>query len=126
MSEPIRGFAFPFRINPDTGGVATADEDDKLRQNLIHILLTGGGERLMLRDYGGGLRQILHDPINTNLLTVVRHQLAKALVRFEPRVVLQDLQVSSEQGTLYVSVQYIVRRTRQVQTLSIPIGLGLK
>jgi len=124
MTEPLRGFSFPFRIDPATGGVAPARDDEKLEQNLIHILMTGVGERLMRRDYGGGLRQLVHDPINTPLVAVVQHQLARAIGRFEPRVMVQDLQVSHQDGTLRVFLQYVVRRTRQVKQLSVPIGLG--
>lgn len=124
MTEPLRGFSFPFRIDPATGGVAVARDDEKLEQNLIHLLMTNVGERLMRRDYGGGLRQLVHDPINTALVAVVQHQLARAIGRSEPRIMVQDIQVSHQEGTLRVSLRYVVRRTRQVKQLSVPIGLG--
>lgn len=131
MDERIRGFAFPFRIDA-AGGVSRAEGDEKLKQNIAHLLLTGLGERVMRRDYGGGLRQLLHDPNNEALLAIIQHQVAKAIGRLEQRVLLQRLEVAQGQGlspsvdgeTLVISVQYVVRRTRQVQSLSVPIGLG--
>jgi phage baseplate assembly protein W len=127
MSETIRGISFPFRIDA-SGGVAEQSGGDKLRENIIQILMTGNGERVMRRDYGGGLRQLIHDPNNGPLWAIIQHQIAKAISRLEPRVLLQDLSIVSgeppEYGTVTISVQYIVRRTRQVERLHVPIGLG--
>lgn len=125
MSTPIRGFSMPFRIDPATGGVAVQeDETEKLKENIIHILLTGVGERVMRRDYGGGMRQLVHDPNNEALRAVVQHQIARTIGRWEPRVLLQSVTVSQEDGTLVATLQFLVRQTQQQESLSVPIGLG--
>ncbi|MFZ1985643.1 MAG: hypothetical protein WAU91_14590, partial [Desulfatitalea sp.] len=67
MSDEISGFSIPFRIDPESGQVAWAQGLDKLKENITHILLTGINERVMRRDYGGGLRQLVHDPNNEAL-----------------------------------------------------------
>jgi uncharacterized protein len=123
MSDTIHGFAFPFRIE---GGVASLNDDEKLRANIIHILMTNVGERVMRRSYGGGLRQLVQDPNNNALWAVIQHQVGKSIGLLEPRVMLQDLTISqSDDGaTLFISVQYVVRQTKQMQKLSVPIGLG--
>jgi phage baseplate assembly protein W len=122
----IRGVAFPFRIDAG-GGVAEQSGDEKIRENIVQILLTNVGERVMRRDYGGGLRQLVHDPNNEALWAVIQHQVAKSIGRLEPRVLLQSLAVTADtrgESSLTISVQYMIRRTRQVQKLSVPIGLG--
>lgn len=123
MTTNISGFAFPFRID---GGVQRRQGDDKLRSNIAHILLTGAGERVMRRGYGGGLRQLVQDPNNDALWAIVQHQIAKSIGMFEPRVLVQELALSQSDdgGTLFVTVRYIVRSTRQAETLRVPIGLG--
>ncbi len=120
----IHGFSLPFRIDPATGGVASANGPEKLKENLIHILLTGVGERVMRRDYGGGVRQLLHDPNNEALRAIIQHQIAKSVGRWEPRVQLQNVTVTQQEGTLVVELQYITRRTQQPGSLSVPVGLG--
>jgi hypothetical protein len=124
MMNDICGFSLPFRIDPTTGGVAWAGGDEKLKENLIHILLTGVGERVMRPGYGGGMRQLLHDPNNEALRAIVQHQIARSIGEWEPRVMLQEVVVTQEAGTLVVRLQYVVRRTQQPQSLSVPIGLG--
>jgi phage baseplate assembly protein W len=125
MTTEISGFSIPFRIDPATGGVATtAGEAEKLKENLIHILLTGTGERVMRRDFGGGLRQLVHDPNNEALQAVVQHQIARTVGRWEPRVRVQSVTVEQRGGTLVADLAYIIRHSQQPQSLTVPVGLG--
>jgi hypothetical protein len=124
MTEEINGFALPFKIDPNTGQVARLSGTDKLKANIKHILLTGINERVMRRDYGGGLRQLLHDPNNEALRAIAQHQIAKAITRAEPRVALTQVSVQTDKALVYIDLQYTVRRTRQQENLSVPIGLG--
>jgi phage baseplate assembly protein W len=122
MSNSISGFAFPFRIV--AGGVSTESGDAKLQQGITHLLLTGIGERVMRRDYGGGLRRVLHDPNNDALRAIVQHQIAKAIATYEPRVLVQGVTIMQDQATLTIDVRYVVRRTKLVQQLSVPVDVA--
>lgn len=121
--ENSRGFAFPFRID-EGGSVAQSNDVLKIRENIRHILLTGVGERVMRPDYGGGLRQLLHEPNNMPLQAVVQYQVGKTIGQWEPRVQLQELNVTQEGGTLYIHVRYVIRRSGQAEHLSVPLELG--
>ena len=82
MSSGAAGISFPFRIDKDNGGVTfQSDNADKLKENIIQILVTGIGERLMRRGYGGGVQQLIHDPNNDALRAIVQHQISKAINR---------------------------------------------
>lgn len=120
----LRGISIPFRIDPATRSVVTASGADKLEENIVHILLTGNGERVMRRDYGGGLRQLVHDPNNDALRAIVQHQIAKSIGRWEPRVLLEEVVTRQQDGELVAEIRYLVRRTRERRSLSVPIGLG--
>ncbi len=122
MTEDISGFAIPFRIDRNSGKVAWTTGTDKLKANIKHILLTGLNERVMRRDYGGGLRQLLHDPNNEALRAIAQHQIAKAITRAEPRVSLTQVKVEVVDEQVYIDLLYTVRRTRQQEQLSVPIG----
>jgi len=124
MTEEIFGISSPFRIDPNTGGVALVSGTEKLKENIIHILLTGAGERVMRRDYGAGLRQLVHDPNNEALRAITQHQVAKAVNHWEPRVAVEQVRTAVDGGSLIVEISYVVRRTQQFQSLSVPIGLG--
>lgn len=127
MTAPITGFAFPFQI--ETGSdvkpqVKRETDDEKLRANLVHILLTNVGERVMRRGYGGGLRALLQDPSNEALWAIVQHQIAKSLGVLEPRVLVQAVTLTQADGgsTLSITLHYLIRTTQQAGALSVPIG----
>ncbi len=82
---PLRGFAFPFRIDPRSGSVAATEGPEKLTENLERLLLARVGERLMLPDYGGGASALVQENINDGLIAVARIQIAAAILRYEPR-----------------------------------------
>src|SRR5262245_46137370 len=99
------GVSFPFRIDPRTGGIAVSAGADKLRENVVHLLLTRIGERPMLREYGGGVTQLFQENIDDGLIAIAQHQIAKAMLRFEPRVLPQEVSVvETEPGTLRLRV----------------------
>jgi uncharacterized protein len=121
---PIMGFAFPFAIDPTTGGVKTLSDDDKLRANIVHIVLTNVGERIMRRSYGGGVRQLVQDPNDQILSTLIQHQIGKTVGQLEPRVILQTLTLTrtADGAGLQIDIRYVVRRSQATQTLSIPVS----
>jgi phage baseplate assembly protein W len=122
MNTPLRGFAFPFRIDARTGGVAvTEGADRKLQENLKHLLLTRVGERVMVRDYGGGVTDLLHEPINNALMGLARHQITKAILEFEPRVLPEDIAVIPHEGELYLRVEYIHAESHTTENAVIPL-----
>lgn len=125
MTDSLRGFTFPFRIDPDTGGVATSADDEKLRENIAHIIMTGVGERTMRRTYGGGLQQLVHDPNNDVMRKIVQHQVAKSLAALEPRILLTGVHIAQDGPTLTLRISYVVRRSKQNQVFSVPFGMGV-
>jgi phage baseplate assembly protein W len=123
-STPITGFAFPFAIDATTGGVKTLSDDDKLRANIAHIVLTNIGERIMRRSYGGGVRQLVQDPNDQILATLIQHQIGKTVGQLEPRVLLQNLSLTrtADGAGLQIDIQYVVRRSQAQQSLSVPVS----
>ena len=125
MTEDISGLSIPFRIDPASGRIAWVDGGEKLKENLIHIILTGVGERVMRRDYGGGVRQLLHDPNHSALHAIIQNQIARSITQWEPRIQLLSVTVQSQEATLIAQIHYRIRQTRLEQSLSVPIELGV-
>jgi phage baseplate assembly protein W len=72
------------------------------------------------------LRQLVQDPNDQVLWTVIQHQIGKSVGQLEPRVLLQQLAISqSDDGaTLLVNVRYVIRRSQAVQSLKIPVAFN--
>jgi phage baseplate assembly protein W len=87
-----------FGINaPFIGGnekVLSRQVDDKLiRNDLLQLLLTGPGERVMRPTFGAGLRRFLFQPITSDQLDLLRANIQTAIETFETRVIVSDIQL---------------------------------
>jgi phage baseplate assembly protein W len=107
MLDDIAGPAFPFRIDPATGGVAWSLGRDKIRQNLRIILGTRVGERPMLRDFGTQFASLVHDPNDGVLAEFAQIQGKQVLMQWEPRILVTDTQVEQTDGELRLTVSYV-------------------
>jgi phage baseplate assembly protein W len=122
LRREVSGISLPFRL--EAGGVATARGVEKIRENLAHILLTDVGSRVMRRGYGAGLRQLLHEPNNEALRALAHQRVAAAIQEHEPRVLLQGVSTEQRDATLFIRIDYVVRRTRQPESLTLPLDLA--
>jgi len=107
---------FPFHFDP-LGRTATAGYDDHIRDMIEQLLFTNSGERVNRPDFGSGLLQLVFAPNSPELAAALRFTVQAALQRWLGDVIdLQSLEVTSEDSTLRVVVQYVVRRTGAART----------
>ena len=118
------GFSFPFHIDPATGGVSKARGSDKIRANLLALLQTDPGERVLRRTYGGGLRGLVHEPVGSAFHALLRGQIARAVAHHEPRIELLalDVRAGDAPGSTNVELIYDVRGTRERARLVVTLG----
>jgi phage baseplate assembly protein W len=107
MIDDIRGVAFPFRIDPTTGGVAMAKGGEKIRQNVRLILGVRLGERPMLRDFGTRLSSLVHEPNDDVMADLIQNQTHQALLQWEPRILITGMQVEQQDGEAVLRLNYM-------------------
>lgn len=108
--------AFPFHFDR-LGRTATAGDDDHIRDMIEQLLFTNPGERVNRSDFGSGLLQLVFAPNSPELAAALQFTVQAALQRWLGDVIdLQALEVTSEDSTLRVTVQYVVRRTGESRT----------
>ena len=122
MIDDIAGPAFPFRIDPATGGVAWAFGSDKLRQNVRLVLGTRCGERPMLREYGTRIQSLVHNNGDDVLVELLQTQARQALLQFEPRVLVTDMQVIQEEGEVRMRLSYTHTTEPVADQLILPLS----
>lgn len=119
------GWAFPVHLTDD-GSVALAEHEEDVRQAIRIILETNAGERVMRPEFGSGIRQFVFESVSTTTLSVLRHRVEEALVRWEPRIDVEAVTVELAPGTrnrVDVSVGYTVRSTNTFYNLVYPFYL---
>ncbi len=102
------GLRFPIRPDPDTGALPRVVGMDRIRQSINIILDTEPGERVMLPEFGCGLRRYLMEPNTLTTRTAVATDIGSALRRWEPRVRVTGVEVTAgEQPELaWIQVSY--------------------
>ena len=71
------------------GGIA------HLRQSVRDILTTPLGTRVLLRDYGSRLHELVDRPLGPALLAAIQAEAAGALARWEPRLRLRRIRATA-------------------------------
>ncbi len=109
---------FPFHFD-NRGRTAETDDDDHIRDMIEQFLFTHAGERVNRPDFGSGLLQLVFAPNSPELAATVQLTIQAGLQRWLGDVILvQKVEVTSEEATLNVLVQYVVNRTNQTQTVT--------
>jgi phage baseplate assembly protein W len=118
------GIGFPVQAQAD-GSLAYAAYEESVRQSIWIILSTAPGERVMRPDFGCGLHDLVFETVTASTVGRVSASVRDALLRFEPRIDVRDVQVSTAGGgeVLLISVDYEVRATNNVFNLVYPFYL---
>jgi len=66
-----------------------------VQQSVGDILSTPIGSRVLVRDYGSRLRDLVDAPVNSETLALMRAATAEAIRKWEPRVRLRTVQILS-------------------------------
>jgi phage baseplate assembly protein W len=89
----------------------TYSTKEQIKSNLINLLLTDKGERIMNPEFGADLRRSLFDNITTTSIDLLRIKIIDAINIFIPEVELENVDVESniDDNTLNVTINYRLR-----------------
>jgi uncharacterized protein len=120
-----RGWKFPFMLDK-RDEVALSEGEDDIQEAIWIILSTAFGERLMHPDFGCGIHDLVFAPNNTGTAGLARYYVDDALVRWEPRIDVEEVEVQADPAQpelLLISVSYRVRATDSRYNLVYPFYL---
>ncbi|WP_375669092.1 GPW/gp25 family protein [Bartonella sp. MR168JLCBS] len=81
---------------------------DHLRQSILDILSTRIGSRVMRRDYGSRVAELIDAPVNNAFAVALYAAIAEALDKWEPRFKLKKIDFKwSEAGQVSLSFEGI-------------------
>ncbi len=107
--------AFPFRIDGH-GRTAADDYPTHVRDMIEEFLFTNPGERVNRPEFGSGLMQMIFAPNSPELAATLQFTIQAGLQRWLGDLIeIQGLQVTSQDSTLAVQIQYILRATGEAQ-----------
>ena len=120
-----QGLAFPLQVNP-RGAIALASGERDIEQSIRIILETAPGERVMRPEFGCRIHELVFAPNNAATEGLLIHYVKEALDRWEPRIEVLDIEVSTaanSQATLLAEIKYAIRDTHNERSIVYPFFL---
>src|SRR5215470_8322240 len=105
MSRAYLGAGWGFEVDPtdpkgasgvaldETGGMRISEYEESVRQSVWIILGTSKGERVMRPDFGCGIYDLVFEVNSAATAGRVAQEVQDALLYFEPRIDVLDVQV---------------------------------
>jgi phage baseplate assembly protein W len=115
---------FPYHIGARGRTAAPADDDAHIRELIEQILFTNPGERVNRPNFGVGLLQLVFAPNSDALAAATQFVVQGGLQQWlGDRILIESVQVESQDSTLRVTVQYFVRDTQTRQVAQFTRGI---
>jgi phage baseplate assembly protein W len=106
---------YPFRFD-GRGRSASTAQDDHIRDLIEQVLFTAPGERVNRPTFGSGVLELVFEPNSATLGAATQLAVQGALQQWLGDLILVEaVQVESQDAMVQVSVQYVVRRTQERQ-----------
>lgn len=111
-------------MNPDSTGLLT--DTDQLWNSVRDVLTTPLGSRVMRRDYGSLIPELLDEPQNEVTRLQCMSAAVIALTQWEPRVSLNGINISySKDGAVTAELVGIITETMQTAGTLLTLRSGI-
>lgn len=115
VSLPLGGAAGPFN--------STYSTKDQIKSNLINLLLTNKGERIMNPEFGADLGTVLFEGITDDIKDDIRNLINTNVSIFVPEVQLDDVIVEEapqyNNNAISVTVKYKIRISQKADQVTV-------
>ena len=96
VSRGFKDISMSFEVNPINSDIIGVKNDTAIARSIRNLVLTTPGERFFNEDLGSGVSEVLFDTVDDISSAVIRDEIEQTIIRFEPRVKLQDVKVKGD------------------------------
>ncbi|MGA1871575.1 MAG: GPW/gp25 family protein [bacterium] len=125
MSIEFLGKGWKFPLELEESKIKEARYEQSIRDSIWIILSTARGERVMRPDFGCGIHNLVFALNDAETMGRIRNDVNDALLEFEPRIDVMNVDVSSgDSGNLFlIQIEYQVLTTNTRYNLVYPFYL---
>jgi phage baseplate assembly protein W len=120
------GVGWPFPLKPRKGRLEFVRHEEDIEQAIQIILLTARKERVMLPEFGAGVRNFVFEPNSPATRRSIEETVRQALIDWEPRINLDRVEVTSDNrqpNLMLIHIDYVVRATNTFYNRVFPFYL---
>lgn len=113
------GVSLPF--NGPVAFNSTYSTTEQIKSNLINLLLTNKGERIMNPEFGADLKTVLFEGITEDTSDMIRNLISTNVSIFVPEVTVTNLNINKQedQNTISITVQYRINLSGQADQITV-------
>ena len=107
------GISIPLTLDEGVGFTSIVTFKQLVRQNLKMLILTMPGERVMVPEYGVGLKQYLFSNFGENVFGAIQQKITEQVNIYLPAVKINDIifdSSESDTSTLGLTIKYSIPR----------------
>jgi phage baseplate assembly protein W len=100
---------------------STFTTKDQIKSNLVNLLLTDVGERVMNPSFGCELRKFLFEGITEDNIEILKENLLNSIAVFIPEITVIDIIVTpnSDYNLIDLNIKYIVNISQQPDQVTV-------
>jgi uncharacterized protein len=107
MTAKYFGYNPPFIGGPQN--IMSRQEDERLIKNdILQLLLTVPGERVMRPDYGVNLRNFVFEQMVNRDLSQLKQEIRRGITEYEPRVNVDEVYIKKDDDNNRIELRVIV------------------
>lgn len=105
-----------FKPNPLTGDLVTVTDTTAINQSLKNLLMTSAYDRPFRskQDYSDSIQSLLFEMQSSTAALELKENIFTKIIKHEPRIIVEDVEVKSEQYKLQITIRYKIRTTQEI------------
>jgi phage baseplate assembly protein W len=104
ISPKYFGYNAPF-IGGNERVLSRQVDDRLIRNDLLQLLLTAPGERVMRPDFGSPIRAYVFEQIDDTGIDILRERIKETITRFEGRVSVTDVAIETNPDSNLINIK---------------------
>lgn len=121
-----RSMGFPPQVGGD-GRISWSEGEQNIQESIRIILLTSPGERVMMPDFGAGLKRFWFQPNTVTTHRLIMEEITQSLNQWEPRIEVDSVDIEEDDKdpmAANVTIQYTLVANQVSDQLRFSIRLS--
>ena len=117
----------PLTLNPELGYEMNNSLIEVVRQNLKMLMLTSPGERVMIPDFGVGLKRFLFENFTPSLKDSIIERIDEQITLYMPAVLLKEVlfdEADMGNNKLNIAIYYSIPSAGINDSILLPVSTG--
>ena len=104
MANKYINIRFPFQLSPQGFLLdLTKTNNDAIKSDLMHLILTRKGERLYAPSFGTNLLKFIFEPNDKVALSLIKTEIKDTVKKFIPNLVINEVSVTNNEEAEYTA-----------------------